>query len=333
MTDPGFLADLHAGFQVPRAAVVDLVRRATGVRPAELIRLTVGDENEIYRAELDRGVVYVRIRRPGAGSFDAEVWAMDLARAAGVPVPEVGAIESLDAGPEGERGAMVVAAAPGRPLSDLLPGLTGDRRRTALINVGRTLALLHTVPTPGPGRPDQDGRWPDPVELHRRVLAERTGQRRHLETAGLTTAEVAATLALIGLSPDVPARADPVLRHGDLHAAHVFVDDELAVSGVIDWGLWLGGSAIGDLSYVSMRYPAADFTAILSGHGIGRPTDPELRRRLALAVLNQAIDRIAWSEKIGNAEGSARDLAALRAALAVLAELGLDDRLEVEPLR
>ena len=139
--------------------------------------------------------------------------------------------------------------------------------------------------------------------------------------AGLNPAEVENVIALVGKSPDTPARSNPVLCHGDLHAAHVFVTDDLDVSGIIDWGLWHGGTPLGDLGYISMRYEASDFDAILTGYGAGQAADPAFHRRLALTVVNQAIGHLAWSESIGNAAGSAQNVAALRAALTDLGRL------------
>lgn len=183
MTDSGFLTEWHARFQVPRAAVVELVERAVGRRVSSLNRLVVGDENEVYRAGLDGGsAVYARLRRPGEGTFEWEVWAMDRARATGVPVPDIHAVEMVDTD-EGARVAMVVAEAPGRQLAELLPTLTREQRCTALSNLGRLLARVHTVRTPGVDRPDMEGVWPDPVEVLRAFVVERTGHRRHLVAA------------------------------------------------------------------------------------------------------------------------------------------------------
>lgn len=316
MTDSEFLAQLHSRFEAPRGVVVDLIEREAHSSVRSLRRLTLGDENEVYQAVLNAGpVVYARIRRPGEGTFGSEVWAMDLARSAGVPIPQVLAVHEIatEAGP---RSGMLITESAGRQLSELLPLLSEQQRNQALINVGRALAALHTVVTPGVNRPDADGTWPDAAEARRAFIDERTNQRSHLFTAGLTSDEVNSVIEHIGQSPDTPATTDPVLCHGDLHAGHVFVDTDLKVSGVIDWGMWHGGSKIGELGAICMQYQPSDVDAILTGYGSDRADDPALVRRLALAVLNQAIGHIAWHESIGNVRGSAHYVQAVRTALA-----------------
>lgn len=296
--------------------VVDLIERGTHSSVHDLRRLTLGDENEVYQARLSDGsVVYARIRRPGEGTFGPEIWAMDQARSAGVPIPHVLALEEIFA-ESGPRSVMLIAESPGRQLAELLPALSEPRRHRALMNVARVLAVIHTVTTPGVSRPDPDGNWPDAHEARQAFIGECTGQRPHLVTAGLTEAEVQTVIEQIGQSPDTPATTDPVLCHGDLHAGHVFVGDDLEVRGIIDWGRWHGGSMIGELSAICMLYQPSDVDAILTGYGTNLNHQPPLRRRLALSIINQAIGHIAWHESIGNSGGTAHYVRALRTALA-----------------
>lgn len=317
MARSDFLARLHARFGVPQSVVVKLVQRATrGGEIRDVQRVVRGDDNEVYRVELaDSSVVYPRIRRPGTGGVRQEAWAMEQARLAGVPVPDVLLVEAIDAG-EGDQQAMVVAGAPGRQLSELLPELSPEARRTAMTNVGRVLALVHAVPTPGVWRPDDKDVWPTATEVRRGFIAERTAEREHLVAAGLTTAEIDKTIELVGASPHTPPRANPVLCHGDISPEHVFVDDGLRICGLIDWGLWHGGSAVGELAYAAMRHDFADFAAIVNGHGGGSLDDPRFRAAISLSIVNQAIGHIAWHHSIGDMDGLEPNVAALRQALA-----------------
>lgn len=132
-----FLDTLHARFQTPRAVIVDLVQRITGVDVVELRRVVRGYENEVYRVDLAPSrTVYVRIRSEG-GSFEQEIWAMAQARNHGVPVPDVLGAETITVDST-EHGSMVIAPAPGAQLQEVLPRLTGVDRRTAMFDLGRT---------------------------------------------------------------------------------------------------------------------------------------------------------------------------------------------------
>ena len=159
MSEPDYLARLHVGFGVPQDEVVDFVERDTRLKVADIERLTLGDENEVYRVRVAEAHMpsYVRIRRPESGTFDAEVWAMDQARSVGVPVPAVLALDKIGS-PDAPRAAMLIASSPGRPLAQALPTLTADQRHMALTNLARSSSRRcipsehREVPPTGSGR-------------------------------------------------------------------------------------------------------------------------------------------------------------------------------------
>lgn len=316
MTQSRFLADLHAGFETPRDRVVTLVRRLTGAGVADLRRIVRGYDNEVYLVDLDTGAaVFVRIQRQG-GDFDGELWAMEQARDHGVPVPTVVGVGVVD-GPDGERAVMVISPASGVQLRSL-PGLSPADRRTALTDLGRVLARLHSVRTPGVWRPDPGGRWPDPVELRRGFARDRRAEHDQLVAAGLTELEIEQTFATLEISPDPPER-DFVLCHGDVSPEHVFVDADLRVSCLIDWGMWHGGSVIGELAYVAATFSPDDTAAALTGHGYD-PADADLRRRITRTVVTQRIGYIAHHVSVGDHENTEHNIAILRRALTELAD-------------
>lgn len=319
MPEASFLDKLHARFATDPAIVTDLIHRATGRRVTRLHRVVRGYDNEVHRADLDpSGVVYARIRRE-RGGYGGELWAMDQARAHEVPVPELLALETIT-DERGEREAMVLAAAPGDQLRTALPSLSGDRRRAVMIDLGRQVARLHEIRTPGPWRPGEDGAWPDPTELRRSYVRDRRAEHDQLRAAGLTAEEVDRILAVLEISPDPPG-ADFVLCHGDLSPEHVFATGT-RVSCLIDWGMWHGGSVLGELAYLDSTFEPADFVPLVEGYG--RRLDAELRRDIALVTVSQLIGHVAHHVGIGDQVGTERNVAIMRRALARLA--GSDGR-------
>lgn len=316
MPKPSFLHELHAQFSVPVEAVHVLIDRATGEQPTHLERIVNGYDNEVYRVDFDGDrSVFVRIRRHGRGDLDRETWAMGLAREAGVPVPRV-LLESSVEDRDGQRPAMVVEGASGDVLAELLPRLSPQDRRTALADLGRVLRNLHSVKTPGVWRPNDRELWPDPQELRRGFIAERTAERVHLVAAGLSPDEVDRTVSLLGASLDTPPLADFVLCHGDVTPDHIFIGSDLRVSGLIDWGMWHGGSSVGELAYVaSWAFTEPDLTSLLTGYG-SSAIDGSLRKALALSLVNNLVGHIAHHVTIGDADGTANVTKSLRRALA-----------------
>jgi aminoglycoside phosphotransferase (APT) family kinase protein len=312
-----FLSGYHAQFSVPGEVVEELAGQATGAEVTSVVRVIGGYDNEVYRVALaDDREVFVRIRRPGHPSFDLELMAMDLARDAGVPVPSVLLVTSVPDG-ERERSAMVLEAAAGRSLAEVLPGLSSGDRGQVLAELGQLLRTLHSVAMPGVWRPDDHGEWPDPSELRRGFIAERRAERHQLVVAGMTPAEVELTMSLLGGSPDTPPLADFVLCHGDATPDHIFVGPDLSVSGLIDWGMWHGGSPIGELAYVaSWAYPQPDLTALLTGYGKSHAELEAVGSAIAASLVNQLVGHVAHHVSIGDSDGTANNVRELRRALA-----------------
>lgn len=315
MTTQSFLAHWHAQVSVGLEAVLLLVARATGTQPADVTQIVNGYDNEVYRADLskDHGV-FVRIGRRHGKAFDKETWAMSLAREAGVPVPTVLLTTSVE-DDHGGRPAMVVERAHGEVLADLLPRLSAADRYTVLADLGRVLKTLHSTKTAGVWRPDDQGTWPDPPEMRRSFIAERTAEQPHLVAAGLSSSEVDHAIALLGTSPDTPPLADFVLCHGDVTPDHIFIDSHHHVSSLIDWGMWHGGSCVGELAYVaSWAYAEPDLSALLAGYGL--TLDQPLREALARSLVNNLVGHVAHHVTIGDAAGTANVTKSLRRALA-----------------
>lgn len=307
-----YLSHLHAQFGVAPADVVSVVEHATGRSVAASHRLIRGDECEIHRVELtDRAVVYLRVAFPGTppSKILHEAWAMDRARDRGLPVPPVLATDTIHTS-SGNRTAMVIAEAAGNQLVKLLPWLCREDRSTVMNNVGRVLRGLHSISMPGAGVPDDHGVWTDPDTQHRGYVIDRLGDCRHLPAAGLTPAEIDHVIST--LESSTCTVGIPVLCHGDVSPQHVFIDSELRMVGLIDWGMWRAGSAASELASLALSHAPTDFTAILAGHD---DTDPAVRHSISWHAIAQATHQIAWLTTSGQTAELPRAARALRRAL------------------
>ena len=315
-----YVSELHARFGVARPVVVALVEGVTGQAVASTQRLIRGDENEVHQVSLtDGAVVYLRISFPDTppGKAQLEAWAMGQARDAGVPAPEVVAVEPIESD-HGGRTAMVVRAANGRQLKEVEASLSPVQRSRVMAEIGRVLGILHSIPMPGTGRPDDHGRWMDADADLRPYIADILADCQHLAAAGLSPAEVDQVVQVAEAATDTPADA-PVLCHGDVSAEHVFVDPQLRVVGLIDWGLWGAGSAVSDLAGVAMNHTEADFEAIIAGYGADLPTGSALRHAICWHTIARATGAIRWLVTSGQIHELPTPTTALRNALTRIA--------------
>jgi hypothetical protein len=203
-----FRLDLHASFGVPPDEVAAVVRKVTGRPMVSLSRVVRGQECEVYRAVADSDVeVVIRIKRFGEeGTLADEAWAMEQARRAGVPVPEVLLVDRLTS-VDADLPVMVLAVAEGEALTDRA-GLTAAERRSALARAGEVLARMNGVTVPGFWRPGPDGEWTkDWVALMTGFIADREAERDLVCGMGFGAAEFDRMIALLRLHSGVPLSA------------------------------------------------------------------------------------------------------------------------------
>jgi aminoglycoside phosphotransferase (APT) family kinase protein len=308
-----FLTRLHAQVEMPRQAVDALVKEATGAGIAEIERIVRGDEYEVYRVvPAGGGTVFVRACLPGAEPMKAvrEAEAMQIARAAGVPVPSVLLVRTVPT-ERGERPAMVISAASGAQLSEIR---LGPAERAAVMgSLGLLLGRLATTRLPGPSRPDHDGRWPDPVQDYQRYLEAVRADSRLLGPAGFDTAEIGAIGERLDELATIPVTDPQVLVHGDISAEHLFIDENQNITGLIDWGMWCGGSVADDLAALSQQLSGEDLAIVLDNHPLRG--DATLRRKIATSTLTRSIGGLAWFIRSGQSEQQARLATAIRRAV------------------
>ncbi|MGW0228101.1 phosphotransferase family protein [Actinopolymorpha singaporensis] len=305
-----FTRRLHAGFGVSASTVVETARRATGEGVRACERIVRGHVNEVYRVRTDSKTFFVRIDRSGDADFAAEAWAMGEARRVHVPVPDVVLVDRVRDDEE-DLPVMVLSALPGRPLADVEAELSPVRLRAVLTDAGRLLATLHSVRTPGVWKPEADGRWNTWDEIRDGVLAERRSERPELRSAGLSESEATVVLELVARCVDEYPWNDPVLCHGDFVPDHIFVDDDLRITGLLDFGMFHGGPPVSDLAYLRLVRPDLNQDGLLAGYGVSAE-DREWLRQRDLHAVTHAVGYVAHSVRVGNAVQTAAYVRSLR---------------------
>jgi aminoglycoside phosphotransferase (APT) family kinase protein len=273
----------------PRPIIDSVVRPVCG-RIRSLVRLSGGGMNETYRVELITGVdVVVRIARQPTPWFVDESHLMAQARAAGVPTPEVLAVDHVDH----EGGLLSVSIQeflPGQSLADLVDRSPVSDLERLVTDAGEILARIHGV-VPESGRGSRhDLRMPDEDTLTRilRNVAET------LDTAAAAVIERGIDL----LRHEMATRAMPrfSLAQGDFMPKNLLIHDN-AISGVIDWEFAGPAPAAFDLARweVSAGPPWHDRIDLLRS-GYARMTDPETAASglTAAYAVDWILEMLAW---------------------------------------
>lgn len=180
--------------------------------------------------------------------------------------------------------------------------------------VGQMLGMLHSISMPGAGVPDDEGVWAEAATYRRTYLNDRLGDCGSLAAAGFSKHEIDQVIEVLQGCTDDPG--DPVLCHGDVSAQHVFIDPELRIVGLIDWGMWHADSPVSELAGLARANSPTDFSAILDGHG-DTDTDPAFDHLMSWHGIAQATHQVAWFVASGQTAELHRAAAALRNVLAI----------------
>ena len=144
------------------------------------------------------------------------------------------------------------------------------------------------------------------------MVRERRADVPVLQSAGLTEAETDALLAIVRIMPTLSAPR-PVLCHGDLGMDHIFVDDALKVTGLIDFGNWQGGPRELDFAVLTMYHPDVRLAWLEPTYAA--PVDREFNRRVLVEQVSVMMGFLAHDLRQGNADYAALAVQGMRAAL------------------
>ncbi len=140
-----------------------------------------------------------------------------------------------------------------------------------------------------------------------------------LQNAGLTEAETDALMDVVRVMPTLSAPS-PVLCHGDLGMDHLFVDDALTLTGVIDFGMWQGGPRELDFAVLSMYHPDVQLAWLEQSYQ-NAPFAGEFYRRMLIEQVNVEMGFLAHDLRQGNTDYLALAVQGTRATLKAWQEL------------
>ena len=223
-----------------RAGLTRALARAGLPPPEGLTRLTGGATMESWRFQAGEGA-YVLRRAPSLAfmadrpfGHDTEAAIIRAAHGAGVTAPEV----VVELAPEDAIGSgFVMRALPGTPDPGAI--LAMERPGELLSQCARDLAQIHALDAEALPADIPEMDYAEALEGLRVQFAEAGGDRPII------------ALGLKWLGDHLPARAEPVLVHGDYRLGNILAEDG-ALTGVLDWELAHRGDRHEDLAFACM---------------------------------------------------------------------------------
>jgi len=270
-----------------------LIERAVGEEAVAFEDASRGCDHRVTVVRTARGrSLVVRVRTAGDIGLRDEAWAIEQCARAGARVPAVRLIAALETA-SGPVEAMVQEAVPGRALSEVGGGLDPRRLAHVLAQAGEQLAAIHGVAAAGFGR-RRGGAWDFATwdEYAAARAPDPAAPARALQAAGLPPREWETALAAAWAAR---RRCDrPVLCHMDLSFEHIFVDGDLRLTGVIDFGDFEGAPREVDLAFFALGEGHAALQMLLAAYRrAAGPLPADFPRNLDAACVHLAAGDLA----------------------------------------
>lgn len=247
-------------------------------------RMRDGHSTFVYRIRRRETIWYLRVLPEEGDSFAPEAYVHAVLRERGVRVPDVVHWEGCNA--LLQRSVMVTTEIPGHSIR---PDLAPDVLRSILIEAGRDLAHINSVPVAGFGwirrnRPVTTMLEAEVPTLRAFVLEAIGARLAFLVDRGLLDAAQidAVERIIVERSAWLDAR-DAALAHGDFDATHIF-HDRGRYSGIIDFGEIRGTDSSYDLGHFFMENRAF-LPDILVGYGEITPLLPDAMTHIHFSSL------------------------------------------------
>ena len=289
----------HRAMTSPDEVVAHAVLEACGSSLSTKTRITEGFSNEVYAVTTEDGQrVIVRIHWHGSPHFEAERWALARCAEMRLPAPRVLLLRA-DASTEPPHDICVETYIEGKTLNALIKAgeLSVAGARPILVQTGRLLARLHTVPATGFGRIDGQGvgEAPSWEAYVSQIPTDRLEQAAR--NVGIAPHEVLEARRLLHEHLAIWQNLSLRLLHGDLSPQHIMVWQG-QVSGLIDFEFPQSGDPAMDLASWGYWSPfhgtAFPLEWLLEGYREHTTIDAAFALRIAGGRLQLTLEKLSY---------------------------------------
>ncbi|MGH9175565.1 MAG: phosphotransferase family protein, partial [Vicinamibacterales bacterium] len=259
-----------------------------GLEISAVERVDEGVSTFVYRVSYRRAVFYLRVLPEAGASFAPEVSIHRRLRDAGVKVPDVIHFEHLNQALQ--RSVMIISEIRGCQIGH---HLGEQHRRDILIEAGRDLAMINSIPVDGFGWIRRDiGNTSDLVAEHPTfqpfAFEHLNDDLQLLGTSVFTVDEIATIRDTITRSAPMFSSDRGWLAHGDFDVTHIYQFNG-RYSGIIDFGEIRGADSLYDLAHFKLHDGetiASQFLPdLLEGYRQVTPRSDDIEQRITPTCL------------------------------------------------
>jgi aminoglycoside phosphotransferase (APT) family kinase protein len=295
-----FLQERIASYKTSRQDLDSIVKTIMNDEIAEVLPVKQGYANEVHSLKTKKGQdIIVRIQQQGVTDFEQEVWAMSHARSLDVPIPNVYDVRKFEIAGQ-PHDVMVMQKVGGKPVSEI-PNLEPSQLQHICGQLGLALAKLQSSTVNGFGFLKENHKWEfDNWQSYvASNLQWRESDAPYLVKAGLSEKEVSQLLDIVGEMKSGDHQK-PVLCHGDIGFEHLFVNDDLELVSLIDWGMCQGSSYALDVAVFLMYHPDVELLWIVQDYSSLGISETAFKREMLIWQVNTAMSFLGHGMREGN---------------------------------
>lgn len=291
----------HEAFKTPEEIIFTIIKNDTGYTPLRKTKIVKGYDSEVYSIDTkENHTLIFKIKHFGTVSFQQETWAINECKMNSIPVPTILSIGKLNLGKE-EAEYTIQDKVDGIPFADIHHNLTSQQIQTVLFNAGKILRKIHAVRVNGFYQRHENGVWDFSSweKYAESFVTERSKEKDQIIHAGFTESEFKTMIHFLEIYKDTFICSQPVLCHGDYLPEHIFVDNDLKISAIIDFGMFEGNSPVHDLAFFAIEAPSFSISSLIEGYGKSELFDDRFTERLLLHMLMLEMGHLAHSVREG----------------------------------
>lgn len=298
-----FLENLHDKLNTSDEVLEAFVKSAVGYGVKEKRKVVEGEVNEVYDITPTHGEnIIVRISREKHNRFEAEKWALNKCRDAGVPVPLIHLISKVETDKE-KLHVCVESKIDGVSLQTLIKQniLSQNEIRELTISAGETLSKIHSIKTKGFGEINSLG--VGEFETWSEYMLKQDKREIVLKEAvkiGVDTKLIQQAFAILDRNKVIYEHIDSKLAHSDYGIKHMLVHKG-KINGIIDFENCRGADIAYDFSwwnYFGQNRPPVEW--LIEGYVKNGDLGKNFETRMHLVKTKIALDLLIYYGDAGH---------------------------------